>query len=454
MGTTSVSPAAFTGSSSFSSDLQQVITRAVGIASLPIQQLQTEQSSLNSQQSGLQSLTTDVSTLNSALSGLSQAAGSGAYSAAVSNPSLLSASLTSPSGGGSYAVNVTSLGSQTNTVSVNGLNAVTDPSSSDIDSASSFTLTVNGNRYTVNNPGQSLNGLAQAINQSGANVQATVVNVGSSGAPDYRLSVQSANYAPDAIQLSDGSTNLLQTISTGSYVTYQVDGQPTTPINSTSRTFTISPGLSVTALSTGSSTVSVSQSASNLSSALSSFVTAYNTVLNDVSKSRGQNGGPLSGQPIITTIGAALDNIAGYDLPQGAVQSLADLGITFDTAGHLQFDPSTLSSASNSSLSSALAFLGTGSSGGFLQYANSVVSSLSDPSTGALTVESNSVSSQLSGLAQKISADQDQVNQLQQSLTNQMAQADATISTLEQQVSEVTNLFTAMQQASKSLNGG
>src|SRR5581483_6560272 len=116
--------------------------------------------------------------------------------------------------------------------SADGLTTVSDPSVSNIDSATSYTLTVNGQNYSISNPSGTLNGLAQAINSSSANLQASIINIGSSSSPDYRLSVQSLNYAPDSIQLNDGTNNLLNTLSTGTNVTYQVNGQPNTPISS------------------------------------------------------------------------------------------------------------------------------------------------------------------------------------------------------------------------------
>ena len=72
-------------------------------------------------------------------------------------------------------------------------------------------------------------------------MQATIVNVGGSTSPDYRLSLQGTKYAPTSIQLNDGTQDLLTTLSTGSYVSYQVNGADTTA-TSDSRTFSILPG--------------------------------------------------------------------------------------------------------------------------------------------------------------------------------------------------------------------
>ncbi len=356
MATSATTPANFTGSSAFSAQLQNVIAQAVASASGPLTQLQNQQTTLTSQQTELQTLATDFQSLQTATDSLNSVTGTGSYSASVDTPSVLAASVGSGVMAGSYSVNVSNIGSQTNTISMNGLTTVTDPSSGNIDASASYTLTVNGTNYQITDSAGSLNGLAQGLNASGANVQATVVNVGSSSSPDYRLSVQSLNYAPDTIQLSDGTNNLLNTLTTGSNVQYQVNGQPSTPISSNSRAVTISPGLTVNLLATGTANVDVSQSASSAGSAIGSFVNAYNSLVDELNKNRGQNGGALAGQSIVYELQNALQSMANYSASSGTLTSLTDVGISFDQNGHLQFDQSTFNAASPSDV---LNFLGS-----------------------------------------------------------------------------------------------
>ncbi len=440
----------FAGSSTYAAQLQQTITQAVHIASLPMQQLQSQQTSLTNQETELQTLTNGFSSLQNAVTALGNATGSGAFTSSVSNSSVASASISSGVMAGNYTLNVSSIGSQTNAVSQAGLTKVTDPSSQNIDSSSSYTITVNGSTYSITDSNGTLNGLAQAITNSSANVQATVVNVGSSSSPDYRLSIQSLAYAPDTIQLSDGSNNLLTTLSSGSNVTYQVNGQPSTPISSSSRNITLSPGLSVQLLTTGTTDVSVGQSATGIGNALSSFATAYNSVISELNRNRGQNGGALAGESVVYELQDALQSVANFSGGNGSITSLSSLGLSFDDSGNLNFDASTFEQTASSTGSDLLNFIGTSSSGGFLETANNLVTSITDPSTGILTQASQDTTNQLSTLATKISADQSQVTQLQQSLTTQMANADAAISSLEQQLTEVTDLFSTIQANEKA----
>ncbi|MBV9226980.1 MAG: hypothetical protein JOY85_23335, partial [Acidobacteriaceae bacterium] len=183
--TSSTSPTAFTGSSSYSADLQNAITRAVGFASLPLQVLQNKQNDATNQRTALQSLSSTFQSMQNSVNALNNSVGAGSYVANLSSSSVASASTSSGVTAGSYSLNITSIGSHTNTMSANGLTTVSDPSSGNIDSATSYTLTVDGQSFQISNSSGNLNGLANAINASAANIQATVVNVGGSSSPDY-----------------------------------------------------------------------------------------------------------------------------------------------------------------------------------------------------------------------------------------------------------------------------
>ena len=453
MSTTSTSPATFTGSSAFASSLSQSVARAVSFASLPLQQLQTEQTSIQGEQTELATLTNDFSSLQTALDSINSAGGANAYSARVDNTSIASANLTSGAFAGRYSVDVLNTGSQTNTLSNQGLTTVTDPSSGNINSSQTYTLTVGGQNYNVADSAGTLNGLAEAINASGAAVQATVVNIGGSSSPDYRLSVQGTQYTASTIQLSAGTTPLLNTISPGAPVQYQVNGSTTT-VNSNSRTVTLSTGLSLNLLSTGSASITVSQSASGIENALSSFVSAYNRAATDLSASRGESGGALTGQNVIYDLSNALQSIVSFAGSSGTLTSLSDVGLTFNDGGQLAFDSSTFSQAAATSVSDVLNFFGSETSGGFLASTSNILNGVNDLTSGTIASFSNGLSTELTTIGNKISTDQTQISALQTQLTAQAEAADASISALEQQLSYFTSLFSAEQTNQQSINNG
>jgi flagellar hook-associated protein 2 len=268
--------------------------------------------------------------------------------------------------------------------------------------------------------------------------------------------VQSTQYAPDTIQLNDGTNNLLTSLNTGSYVTYQVNGQPSTPVNSTSRTLSISTGLTANVLTAGTANITVSQSNANVSSAISSFVTAYNSATAELTKNRGQNGGALTGNSLVLALQTSLNSLGSYASSSGtssAVSSLSDLGLTFDQSGNLNFDSATFDAISSSSPAAVNTFLGSETGSGFIQSAYSTLTSLTDGTKGTITVAGNNIGTSITSLTTEISNKQDQVNQLQTNLTTQMAQADAAISSLQGQLSEITGLFSAENQVSQNING-
>lgn len=436
------SPAS-TGLSAYAADLQNALNRSVGLAALPLQELQNEQSQLSSQSSALSALDTQFSGLQSAIANLVSAGGN-LLASTVSDSTVLTASASANALAGNYTVQVTDPGSFASALSSNGLTTVTDPSASSISTASSFTLTVNGATQTIKPAANTLNALAAAINaDASAGVTATIVNVGPPTAPDYRLSLESNSLGSMTIQLNDG-TNLLTAQTPGSSAQYQINGSPATPISTNSRTVTIAPGVTVNLLKAGTSTVTVAPSASSLSNALSGFATAFNASVDELNKSRGQNGGPLNGQSVIFDLTQMLHGLANYSSGSGSFTTLTDLGLQFDTNGHLTFDSSVLDTLSSSQLADLTSFLGSATGGGFLEFATNQLNAIEDPTSGILKTAMTSTSNQITHENQLISDQQAHIRQLQDSLQAKMAKADALISQIEQQVSYFTGLFQSM----------
>jgi len=327
-------------------------------------------------------------------------------------------------------------------MSSDGLTTVTDPTSQSISGSSSYTLTVGSSTYTIQPSGNNLDALAQAINSSGAGVQATIINVGAPSQPDYRLAIQSQDLGPQNIQLNDGSSDLLTSLTTGTDGSYTVNGQPPAGISTDSSTVTISPGLTVNLLAAGTSTVSVTLNSSSISNALSAFVTAVNNVQSQLNLSRGQNANSLSGDSVVYETSNALNQLVQYT-GTGNIQSLSALGITYSDTGTLTFDSTQLTSMSSSQLSDVLAFLGNSTSG-FLASATNTINGLIDPTTGLVTGEISNLNQQSTSEGTQIAAKENSVNQLQTNLTNQMNSADALIASLEQQTTFLTSLFSTI----------
>jgi len=270
-----VSTPGFTGVSKFASSLQQVLSRSVGIASLPLNSLQAGLTALNDRQSALQSLDITFSNLRQSISSLQSTLQSGLLSATISTGSVVTANVSSAATEGAYSIEVENLGSWSTALSTAGAIPVTDPSTQGIAADPYVTLSVGITPTRITPASSSLQDLATAINsQAGDQVHATLVNVGTTAHPDYRLSLTAVKLGTDAIDLTSSSgASLISSSTPGIPASYKIDGAPS--IFSDNRTVTLSPGVTLNlvgqSLSGQPATVSVHHDASTLTSAIASF---------------------------------------------------------------------------------------------------------------------------------------------------------------------------------------
>lgn len=456
MGTTT--SAIFTGSSQFSAQLQQIVAQAVSVASLPMQALETDVTDLQSQSSELGTLNNDLGNLQSAITSLNSALGQASYTATSSTPAVATAALTGTPSTGSFSVEVDDPGAYASSNSLDSLPTVADPTKSSISTADTYTLTVGDASYTIAPQSNTLSALAAAINgTSGDGVQATLVNFGSSSSPSYRLSLQGTQLGDLPIQLSVAGTDsdgnateqdLLSTAVTGAQATYRINGDPAPTedaLTSSSSTITISPGVSATLLTAGTTTIAVGQNTNAVSQALAKFVTAYNALTAEINTNRGQGTGALQGQSILSTISQTLEQISGYSTGNSGISSLTSLGLAFDQNGVLSFDSSKFATATGGNLAQLSSFLGSTTSGGFLQTANDALTGLTDSTSGVITSATSSLQNEIKTDNQTVSDDQNRISTIQDSLNTQMAAADAAIAAMEQQYTYLSEMFSQMQ---------
>jgi len=450
-------PPAFSGVSKFASSLQQVLSRSVGIASLPLDSLEAGLTTLNGKQTALQGLDTTFLTLQQSLNSLQSALSSSLLNSSLSTAGVVTANVQAGASAGAYTVEVLNLGAYSTALSVAGATPISDPSKTGIGAAGKFTLSVDGVDTAITPNSASLQDLASAINeQAGADVQASVVNVGSTNAPDYRLSLVSTSLGASAIDLKDSAgTDLISSSTQGALASYKVDGS--SAVSSLTRSLTIAPGLTVNLVGQSAAgqptAITVANSPTALAAAFSAFANSYNAAVDAVSQYHGTNGGALEGDSLIRTLSSVLSQLGSYNngSPEGA---LANFGIAVDQTGHLSIDTSAFTTAANANFPELLSIIGTSSTGGFLQTAANLLSGLENASGGLIKSEETDVQTQITDQQNRISDEQSRVNQLQTSLTAQISKADAAIASLESQISYVTGLFAQYTGATNTQNNG
>ncbi|HMC59604.1 MAG TPA: flagellar cap protein FliD N-terminal domain-containing protein, partial [Candidatus Solibacter sp.] len=211
MGTTS--SAIFKGTSAYSTDFANVISRAVAIASLPITQLTNDKLDLTSQSDELTKLDTKFTALQSAIGKIATALGGSAFQTSVSSDNVVDIIVADGAGEGVYSMNVTNIGAYESSMSTQNWSVAKDPLK-----ATTFTLVVGNQNYSVTPADNSAKSVADAINASYGNlVHATTVNV----APgDTRISLKSLALGQtnlDILQIptSAAPTSLQQQAATG-----------------------------------------------------------------------------------------------------------------------------------------------------------------------------------------------------------------------------------------------
>lgn len=443
----STSPTVFTGASAYSNDFQAVIARAIAIRSLGLNALSTGKARIIAESAAVSSLDTAFTNLQTAITAIGASTGASSMSAAVSTSGFVQPALAAAALPGSYSIEVTNLGAATNTLSKDGQIVVTEPAAQNLSAGTTFTLTVNGVDTTITPAGTSLNSLVTALNANTAlHVQASIVNIGPSGAPDYRLALQSTKLGANAIQLSNGATPLLDTLSTGTLATYKINSLATN-ITSDSRTITLAPGVTVALLQQSpvgvASTITITRSTTSTSNALSAFAVAYNAAVSEIDKSRGATAGILAGHSLLSTLSQSLRGISSYSSGAASLPNLTSLGFSFDKNGVLSFDPVTFGVAAAGNTTALYTLLGDTTSG-FIQAANTVLTALEDSTVGTIKTTVASLTALSNAQDTLIANEQARVDQFRVDLTNRISAADALIASLQQQVTFVTGLFASI----------
>lgn len=439
-----VQPLTFNGQSTYSADFQQIIDRAVQTQSIPLAQLTDQQTQDQTTLETLQGVAEPIQQLQTAINALATSVTSSALTPTVSISSAVSVTLGSNAQAGNYQLQIDSLGSATQSISTGSPQTVTDPTSQDLSSASSYTLTVNGTATTITPTSNNLDGLVTAINDnSSLGVTASVVNVGSTNSPDYRLALQANQLGGTSISLSDGTNSLLQTLSTGTPALYEVDGLKT-QISSTSDTVTLAPGVTANLLGTTPTntpaTISVAASTTSAQQALQQFATAYNNVVAALATQHGQNAGALAGDSILQIAQQALSSINGYNSSTGSLGYLGAVGLDLSDTGQLTFNQSEFDSSVGSNFTALSDFIG-GSTTGFVESASAALGNLIDPTYGGITLQENAINADLTSVATNITDQTNQINLFQQNLVAQLSKSDAAIASLQSQNTFFEGLF-------------
>ncbi|SDX64113.1 flagellar filament capping protein FliD [Marinobacter mobilis] len=346
------------GSGIFSADLVDQLVAAEREPT--VQRLNLKQQRTEAMISAYGALRSAIEALKAPMEALSSADGLKAFTAVSSNESLGVSINESEVSRGNYSINVTQLAQAQSLAS-------TSFADKDSTAVGTGTLTFNvggvSTDVVIDGSNNTLQGVADAINDAGAGVSAGVVDTGSG----FRLVISSDETGLDnAVQISvadddgnntdaaglsqfvfDGVTSNMEQTVEAKDALLEINGIAIS--RATNTVEDVVAGVTFSIAETGTSTVRIEQDAGAVAERVQEFVDKFNALQDVISNVAGFNsatgqGAILSGDSTIRNIQSSLRGLLTTIVPgmeNGDVRILGDVGITTDpSTGKLEFDQS------------------------------------------------------------------------------------------------------------------
>ena len=332
-----------------------------------------------------------------------------------------------------------------------------------------LTITVGGTNssVTVTGSNNTLTGLKDAINSSGAAVTASIVNVGTSASPDYRLTVQSKDTGTaNAVTISGTLTGAADPFPGGGEVVqaaadalFSANGLTVTRGSNTISD--VVSGVTLTLVKQGDAdgVVEATDAAANVTVALDSaalkdsikkFAADYNAAnkivneqfkLNPDTNRQGVLGGDASLRAVISRLRNEMSTAGGIG---AGIKYLSDIGITFQKDGSLTVD--------DAKLANALAKDPTGVSNLFVLTQNGIGKRLPDviddyisSIDGTLTFRQKGVQASVEQIDKKVAREERRIAAVEERLTKQFSALEQLVSQLKSQGEFLSQQLSALQ---------
>lgn len=423
--------------------------------------VQAEQQStklLENQKLRLQAKDAVFTALNGALGGLRSAAQSLSVSidfskrtAESSDPAVLSASAGSSASLGSHIVAVDSLAKvQTiRSTSFTDANATLGTGALTVNVGSAATS------ITIDNTNNSLAGLRDAINNSGAKVTASIVNVGATGSPDHRLVLQgketgSANTVTVTGSLTGGADPFAggaEIVQTATDAKFSVNGLTVSRSSNTVSdviagvTFVLrneGDGDGTVDSSDPSAKITINNDSSALNAGVKKLVESYNAVnklvtdqfkVNPETKRQGAVGADASLKGILSRLRREFSASGGTGV---GIKYVSDIGVSFQKDGSLTLDESKLSAAVEQD-STSVANLFIGLQNGIGKRVPEAVDEYISAARGTLTLRQKGNAQSIQQIDDKIARDQRRAAALEERLSKQFSALEKIVGQLKSQ---------------------
>jgi len=443
-------------------DTNSLIAGLVKAEQGPTNLLQSQKAKLQAQQSAYTTLTSSLGKLRTAAQSLSLSSDFSKRSSDVSDPTVLSASVDSTAQTGVAHIVVDTL------AKAQSIRSTSFASSTAAIGTGKLTIAVGSTstEVTIDGTNNSLTGLKEAINNSSAAVTASIVNVGPTGAPDFRVVIQgkntgTANAVTVSSSLSSGPDPFAlggEVVQAATDAVFSVDGLK---VKRSSNTVSdVLPGVTLVLRKEGnrdgnidaadpSTDVTVSADSSAINQNIQQLVDAYNAVNKGINDQFAFNTdtrqqGVLAGDAALRGVAQQLRRELSAAGGIGAgITYLSDIGIKFQSDGSLTVDPAALSAALDENPQGVQnLFLLT--QNGIGKRLPDIIDGLISSVDGSLTFRQKAIQSDIDRIDAKVAREADRIASYQDRLTQQFSALETLVSQLKSQGDYLTQQLAAL----------
>jgi flagellar hook-associated protein 2 len=440
-------------------DVQSTVDAILQIKSAPQQLLQQQETTLNTQSEALKTIEADLEAFETSVNAVGDFFGAfGALGVTSTNNNVVSATAANGTALGMHTILVSHLAttSASYSVAVSSGDAQIPAGSFDLQVGTQEAVTI---PVDSTNGTDTLNGLADYINQQDLGVTASVIN-DTSGA---RLAlVSQTSGAAGVLTLSNDTTG---TNGNGMGFTQAVDGSGNPlgtdasltvdgiPITAASNTVSgVIPGVTLTLSGESASpvTIGIQPDYTQVGTAINNFITSYNQVIKDINTqsqvdSSTNTAGPLVGDSALALVQQQLLSGIASNIPgNNGVVNLESIGISMQDDGTLTVNSNTLNDALINNFSAVQNLFQSTSPAGIATILKQELTWLTDATQGPLNVDMKGISQQVSGLNSQISDFQYQLQNTQKQLLAEYTQINTTLEQLPQMIAQINAQLDAL----------
>jgi flagellar hook-associated protein 2 len=418
---------------------QAIVDGLAAVERRPITLLKNQQGRLQDKIKLYQDLRSKLAALRTAAAKLSTSAGFFVKAAKSSDENVLVATAGSAANSASHSITVGSLARSSTLAST----AFADIDTTTVGSGA-LAITVGAEAFdiVIDDSNNSLSGLRDAINASGAPVAATILTVTAGATPSYRLVVSGKNTGLENAAtvneagLSGGTAPGFATTQAAADAAFTVDGIAVARASNVIGDVIPGVTLDLKSSSINEIQVAVNDDIEAIKTQFNDFIAAYNevaTFIADKTKydSANKSAGPLIGDATLASLKRSLQSILTTPVT-GSPAILGEIGVATQKNGTISVDTAKLNAALETNLA-GVGNLFTSATDGLARSVMNFADGATRLGDGVLSARIDGAQSEISKIGDRIARKEDSISRLIDHLTRKFTAMEALVSQLNAQ---------------------